>query len=187
MGKKNRTEPFLAQMIDLLGPAEAPLLLDVLQFPAMKSVRYNATKCSASECPGIQVPWCADYGRYWDNAEFPSLPSRTIEYAAGNYYIQEASAMLAVSVAARVIHFAGKTVLDLCAAPGGKTTQAAELTGNGFVLANEVIGKRVDALIWNVNRHRLHNVIITSLTSERLAQMLPGFFDIVIVDAPCSG
>jgi len=140
--------------------------------------------CNKDDLEGPPVPWCKPYGRYWREE---TLPSHTIQYAAGKYYIQEASAMLAVSAASRVIDFTGKIVLDLTAAPGGKTTQAAELIKPGYLLANEVIRKRVNALIWNVNRHRLNNVIITSLANDFLTQALPGFFDIVIVDAPCSG
>jgi len=187
VAKKNRPEEFFIQMEELLGSIEAGQLVEVLLQVSAKSVRYNRNLCVRAELKGVSVPWCVPYGRYWDGVEGASLPSRTIDYAAGKYYIQEASAMLAISVAERVIDFNGKKVLDLTAAPGGKTTQVAELLGTGYLVANEVVRNRLDALIWNINRHRLNNVIVTSLATDFLAQVLPGFFDIVIVDAPCSG
>jgi 16S rRNA C967 or C1407 C5-methylase (RsmB/RsmF family) len=133
---------------------------------------------------GVPVPWCQPYGRYWEKQ---ALPSRSLDYTAGKYYIQEASAMLAIAAASQVIDFSDKIVLDLAAAPGGKATQAAELINSGYLVANEVIKKRLDALTWNTNRCRLNNIIITSLAPNILAQALPGFFDVVVVDAPCSG
>lgn len=187
MGKrKNRDNAFLRHMTGLLGEAEARELIASLSKPAAKSVRYNRRLLQSSAIiPDSEpVPWCLPWGRYWDHSD---LPSRTLEFAAGHYYIQEASAMLAIEAASKVIDFKGKRIIDLTAAPGGKTTQAAELSENGYVIANEVVSKRVDAVLWNVNRHRLDNVIISSIPTAELAALLPGFFDIVIVDAPCSG
>jgi len=181
---KNRIDQFRQRIERLIGPSETKQLIEAVQQLSSKSVRYNPGKCNTDELEGPPVPWCIPYGRYWQEE---ILPSHTIQYAGGKYYIQEASAMLAVSAASQVIDFSGKVVLDLTAAPGGKTTQAAELIKTGYLLANEVIRKRVNALIWNVNRHRLNNVIITSLPNDFLTQAFPGFFDIVIVDAPCSG
>jgi 16S rRNA C967 or C1407 C5-methylase (RsmB/RsmF family)/NOL1/NOP2/fmu family ribosome biogenesis protein len=184
MKNKNRFDRFYQRIEKQIGSAEARQLLDALQPRAPKSVRYHSRRCEPGELKGAPVPWCQPYGRYWEE-EIP--PSHTIAYAAGKYYIQEASAMLAISAAAAVIDFSDKIVLDLTAAPGGKTTQAAELISTGYLVANEVIPKRVKALTWNINRHRLNNVIITSLATNFLALALPGFFDIVMVDAPCSG
>ena len=184
MKHKNRIDQFRQRIEKLIGPIETKQLIEAVQQVSSKSVRYNPGMCNKDDLEGVCVPWCKPYGRYWQEE---ILPSHTIHYAAGKYYIQEASAMLAVSAASQVIDFSGKIVLDLTAAPGGKTTQAAELIKPGYLLANEVIRKRVNALIWNVNRHRLNNVIITSLANDFLTQALPGFFDIVIVDAPCSG
>lgn len=189
MGKKQpgRRDAFLRHMTSLLGEVEAQELVSSLDGPASKSVRYNRCFFQDSSIPipeSKPVPWCSPRGRYWERED---LPSRTLEYAAGHYYIQEASAMLAIGAASRVVDFNGKRVIDLTAAPGGKTTQAAELLGNGYMVANEVVRKRVDALLWNVNRYRLENVIITSLPTDKLAAGLTAFFDIVIVDAPCSG
>jgi len=95
--------------------------------------------------------------------------------------------MLAVAAAETVLDFKDKNVLDLTAAPGGKSTQMAERLGSGYLTANEVVNKRVDALNWNVNRHRLNNVLVTSLPTEALARELQNVYHIVLVDAPCSG
>jgi 16S rRNA C967 or C1407 C5-methylase (RsmB/RsmF family) len=182
--KQNRVLQFNRRLEELIGKSEVEAFHEAIKKVSPKSVRYNRNLCQLEELRGTPVPWCESYGRYWDGDVFPS---RTIEYVAGKYYIQEASAMLPVSAASRVIDFSDKVVLDLTAAPGGKTTQVAELIGSGYLVANEVIRKRVDALTWNVNRHRLNNVIIVSLETSELANSLPGFFDVVMVDAPCSG
>lgn len=82
----------------------------------------------------------------------------------------------------------GQRVLDLCAAPGGKSTQAAaRLAGEGLLFANEVVKSRVPALLSNVERCGVRNAAVLSETPERLCGRLPGFFDRVLVDAPCSG
>ncbi|MGD2088149.1 MAG: hypothetical protein PVH61_18375 [Candidatus Aminicenantes bacterium] len=184
MKNRNRSGQFFKRIERLIGPSEAKQLIEAIQQVSPKSVRYNPGMCNKDDLKGPCVPWYTPYGRYWQQE---ILPSHTIQYGAGKYYIQEASAMLAVSAASQVIDFSDKMVVDLTAAPGGKATQAAELIKTGYLLANEVIRKRVNALIWNVNRHRLNNVIITSLPTDLLVQSLPGFFDIAIVDAPCSG
>jgi 16S rRNA C967 or C1407 C5-methylase (RsmB/RsmF family) len=184
MKNKNRIDQFRQRIEKLIGPSETEQLIEALQQISPKSVRYNPKLCNLDDLEGPYVPWYKPYGRYWQEK---ILPSHTIQFAAGKYYIQEASAMLAVSAASQVIDFSDKIVVDLTAAPGGKTTQAAELIKTGYLLANEVIRKRVNALIWNVNRHRLNNVIITSVPNDFLTRSLPGFFDIVMVDAPCSG
>lgn len=182
--KSNRTEQFYNRMEQLIGETEARRLMESIQQIAPRSIRYNRNLCSPHELKGPPVSWCRPYGRYWQEGD---LPSRTLEYAAGKYYIQEAGAMLPISAASKVIDFSDKIVLDLTAAPGGKATQIAELIRSGYLVANEVVKKRVAALTWNVNRHRLNNTIITSLTPRVLAGALPGFFDVVVVDAPCSG
>ncbi len=182
--KTNRTEQFVNRMVQLIGDSETRQLMEAIQQITPKSIRYNRNLCSPHELETPPVPWCRPYGRYWPG---DTLPSRTLEYAAGKYYIQEAGAMLPISAASHMIDFSGKIVLDLTAAPGGKATQTAELIHPGFLVANETVKKRVSALTWNINRHRLNNTVITSLPTRALAGALPGFFDVVVVDAPCSG
>ena len=82
----------------------------------------------------------------------------------------------------------GERVLDLCAAPGGKTTQiAGRMGGEGFLLCNEWSPKRARILSRNIERMGVSNALVTNEHPERLADRLPGFFDRVLVDAPCSG
>jgi len=182
---KDRGDRFYRRMHRLVGE-EAPLLVDSLRTMPPKSIRFNSRQSSLAdvEKSGTAVPWCSPYGRYWGEE---ILPSRTIEYACGKYYIQDAGAMLAVAASSRVIDFSHQVVLDIAAAPGGKTTQAAELIQTGFLVANEIDPNRTEALTWNINRHRLNNTIVTSIPTHLLAAALPAFFDIVIADAPCSG
>jgi 16S rRNA C967 or C1407 C5-methylase (RsmB/RsmF family) len=82
----------------------------------------------------------------------------------------------------------GERVLDLAAAPGGKTTHLASLMkGQGLLVANEIKGKRLNHLVANVERWGAANVVVTNETPERLADHFGGWFDKVLVDAPCSG
>ena len=106
-------------------------------------------------------------------------------HAAGLYYLQEPSAMLPVTL---LQPHAGERVLDLCAAPGGKSTQIASyLRGEGHLIANEIHGKRAQALSENVERMGIANAVVTNETPEKIAAFFPGYFDAVLVDAPCSG
>jgi len=109
---------------------------------------------------------------------------------AGVYYLQDPGAMATVAaLPAALWERAGLRVLDLCAAPGGKTTQLAALCGEngGMVLANEYNAARSRILAGNVERMGLSNVCVTNLDSKYLAQWYPAYFDLVVVDAPCSG
>ncbi len=127
------------------------------------------------------VPW-ASSGFYFD-AELS--PGQKPEYLAGLYYIQEPSAMLPAEV---LDVQSGDKVLDLCAAPGGKSTRLAELVGQtGLLWANEISDERVKALLRNVELMGIDRAIISNETPERLAAQLPEYFDRILVDAPCSG
>jgi NOL1/NOP2/sun family putative RNA methylase len=112
-------------------------------------------------------------------------PGKHPYHAAGLYYLQEPSAM-AVVEALQVRP--GLRVLDLAAAPGGKATHiAAQLDGQGLLVANEVESSRIKALGENLERWGARNVIITNEQPERLAEQIGPFFDRVLLDAPCSG
>ncbi len=112
-------------------------------------------------------------------------PGKHPYHAAGLYYLQDPSAM---AVAELLAPQPGERVLDLAAAPGGKTTHIASLMrGQGLLIANEVHVQRAWELASNLERWGARNVAITAETPERLAERFPGFFDAVLVDAPCSG
>ena len=129
----------------------------------------------------VRVPWEQDgfyYPEKW-------RPGRLPWHEAGMYYIQEASAM-APAVLCGVQP--GERVLDLCAAPGGKTTKlAASLRGCGILVANEIHPDRARILSANIERMGVRNAVVTNETPQRLASRFPVFFDRIVVDAPCSG
>ncbi len=104
---------------------------------------------------------------------------------AGTYYMQEPSAMSAVTVLAPT---RGERVLDLCAAPGGKSTQiAAALQGEGLLWANEYVPARARILLQNLERLGVRNSVTSCGDTARIADALPGWFDAVLADVPCSG
>lgn len=128
-----------------------------------------------------QVPW-ADNGYYYDKA---AQPGKHPLHDAGVYYIQEPSAMAPVTL---LEVQPGERILDLCAAPGGKSTQiAAALEGRGLLVCNEIHPARAKILSENIERMGVRNAIVTNETPARLAQHFPGYFDRILVDAPCSG
>lgn len=127
------------------------------------------------------VPW-ARAGFYYNSAD---RPGRHPFHEAGVYYIQEPSAMAVVTF---LDPRPGDRVLDLCAAPGGKTTQiASALQGRGFLLTNEIHPARAKILSQNVERMGVRNGVVTNEESGRLAEYFPEYFDRIVVDAPCSG
>ncbi|WP_058485297.1 RsmF rRNA methyltransferase first C-terminal domain-containing protein [Defluviitalea phaphyphila] len=129
----------------------------------------------------IPVPWCKE-GFYYKEED---KPAKHPYYHAGLYYIQEPSAM---SPGAVLDVRPGDKVLDLCAAPGGKSTQlGAKLKQKGVLFANDISATRVKALIKNIELAGIRNVIITNESPEKLSQRLEGYFDKILIDAPCSG
>ncbi|MDE5716046.1 MAG: RsmF rRNA methyltransferase first C-terminal domain-containing protein [Lachnospiraceae bacterium] len=131
--------------------------------------------------PLEKISWARE-GYYYDAA---ALPGRHVLHEAGAYYIQEPSAMAAVEALAPK---PGERILDLCAAPGGKSTQiAGRMQGRGLLVSNEVIGERARILSQNVERMGVAGCVVCSEKPERIASLFPAFFDRVLVDAPCSG
>lgn len=127
------------------------------------------------------VPW-TDTGFY---LEEDYRLSKSPYYYAGLYYLQEPSAM---SPAALCEVNEGDRVLDLCAAPGGKSTQiACKLKGSGVLFSNDVSSSRAKALLKNIELSGVKNVVITCEEPSKLATVYEGYFDKILVDAPCSG
>ena len=124
-------------------------------------------------------------GRETGKEGFRTGPGRHPYHDAGVYYIQEPSAM---APAAFLGEGPGEKVLDLCAAPGGKTTQiAGEMRGEGLLVSNEIHPQRARILSENVERLGIRNCLVLNETPERLAEVFPGYFDRILVDVPCSG
>ena len=159
---------------------------------AVKGLRVNPIKLSldvfSANAPFALTPLSYFEGGYVvaNDAQAGKHPY----HAAGAYYMQDPGAM--ATVAAVPFDFWERSdlrILDLCAAPGGKTTQLASLCHQrgGVVLANEYVAARSRILAGNVERMGLDNVCVTNADSRYIASWYPSFFDLVVVDAPCSG
>lgn len=127
------------------------------------------------------ISWCEN-GFYYKKED---RLSKSPYYNAGLFYIQEPSAM---STGAIIPIEEGDRVLDICAAPGGKSTQvASKLNKTGVLVSNDISASRCKALLKNIELFGISNAIITSETPERLSKKFKGYFNKIIVDAPCSG
>lgn len=174
-----------------VGPERAPIAFDALSQASSISVRYNPFKLSSDQ-KGSVVPW-NKYGVML--SERPRFVMDPL-FHAGCYYVQDSSAMIVGHILREHLdRFEGLgrpvRVLDLCAAPGGKTTDIAtslrDRFGDGFQLvANEVMRNRASVLSDNVAIWGDPNVIVTSCDPKAFSK-LESFFDVIVVDAPCSG
>ena len=175
-------EAFLDRIRRQLGE-EYEAFLASLERPRAVALRFNPLKGAQPDLPfvGEGVPW-EPRGYYYDPCARPGLHPF---HEAGVYYLQEASAMAPVAL---LDPQPGERICDLCAAPGGKTTQiAGRMMGRGFLLGNEYSPKRAKILAQNIERMGVANALITNETVQNLAKRFPGFFDRVLIDAPCSG
>ena len=175
-------EAFLVRIQRQLGD-EYEAFLKSLERPRAVALRFNPLKGAQPELPfvGAPVPW-EPQGYYYDPAARPGLH---VYHEAGVYYLQEASAMAPVAL---LDPQPGERVCDLCAAPGGKTTQiAGRMLGQGFLLCNEIEPKRARILSRNIERMGVANALVTNEHPGNLARRFAGFFDKVLIDAPCSG
>ena len=175
-------ELFLERMKAQLGE-EYPAFLESLERPRAVALRYNPLKGEQPKLPFVleQVPW-EPRGYYYDPEARPGLHPY---HEAGVYYLQEASAMAPVTL---LDPQPGEWICDLCAAPGGKSTQiAGRMGGKGFLLCNEYNPKRARILSRNIERMGIANALVTNEHPANLAKRLAGTFDRVLIDAPCSG
>lgn len=154
------------------------------QQPAVTSVRLHSVKHSAAFADNEQVPWCKE-GRYLSERPVFTLDPA---YHAGAYYVQEASSMFLQYLLQQILPAAKQLrVLDLCAAPGGKSTLIASmLDKSSLLISNEVIRTRASILEENMTRWGYMNTWVTSNDPKTFGK-LPGYFDVIVVDAPCSG
>ncbi|MBY0432810.1 MAG: RsmB/NOP family class I SAM-dependent RNA methyltransferase, partial [Cyclobacteriaceae bacterium] len=165
----------------LLGP-EFPAFCVALEAPPPVSIRLHPKKKIA--WPADPVPW-ADQGRYLSERPVFTLDPRL---HAGAYYVQEASSLLLEQALKQSVDITQPLrVLDLCAAPGGKSTHLLSLlSGDSLLVSNEVIRSRASILAENIQKWGYSNVIVTQ-QDPRDFQRLTGFFDVIVTDAPCSG
>jgi 16S rRNA C967 or C1407 C5-methylase (RsmB/RsmF family)/NOL1/NOP2/fmu family ribosome biogenesis protein len=157
---------------------------NALQQPPPISIRYNPYKTNDKKGPLLPVPW-AQHGAYL--AERPSFTLDPI-FHAGSYYVQEASSMF-LEQAFTQVSDPNKplNILDLCAAPGGKSTHLLSLMNQeSLLVSNEVIQSRASVLAENIQKWGHSNVVVTN-NDPKDFQRLPGFFDVIVIDAPCSG
>jgi NOL1/NOP2/sun family putative RNA methylase len=160
---------------------------EAMDQPSYQGLRINTMKLDPASWeekklyPGERVPWTVN-GFYYDAGERPALDPY---YYAGLYYLQEPSAM---TPAAMLDVQPGDKVLDLCAAPGGKSTElGAKLRGQGLLVSNDISNTRARALLKNLELFGIPNILVTSEAPEKLADTFGAYFDKILVDAPCSG
>ena len=180
-------EKFQERMQQMLGEEEYAEFLKSYDLPFHNGLRINTWKTKPQELlqrMGVdlkQVPW-NETGFYLENKkQFSKHPY----YQGGLYYIQEASAMLPAKL---VNAQPGEKILDMCAAPGGKSTAiGAALKGEGLLISNDISKSRAKALLRNLEGFGIINSIVVSEYPEKLSRYFPEFFDKVLIDAPCSG
>ena len=158
-------------------------LLQALETPSPISVRFHPQKNQSDLGVRSEVLWCASAVYLNERPQYVFDPL----FHAGAYYPQEAGSMVLDAVLRQLHLPADAKVLDLCAAPGGKSTLIASfLENNGILVANEVIQQRARILKENLNKWGYSNTVVTNNDPADF-QRLPQFFDLMVVDAPCSG
>lgn len=178
-------QEFTNRMQNMLGDAYEAFIACYDQEPC-HALRLNRMKIGQMPVGSLPfalsaVPWSSD-GYYYSGQD---APGRHPYHDAGVYYIQEPSAM---APAEFLEVQPGDTVLDLCAAPGGKSVQiASKMSGSGVLICNEIHPARAKALSENVERMGVRNAIVTNETPQKLADRFIEYFDKILVDAPCSG
>ncbi len=177
---------FTEKMKAILGE-EYPEFEKSYEQPRQFGLRVNTAKITLEEFVKIapfhltKIPW-VENGFYYEEEDFPS---RHPFYFAGLYYLQEPSAM---TPASRLPVNPGEKVLDLCAAPGGKATElGAKLNREGLLVANDISASRARALLKNVEVFGISNSFLINEVPGKIAEQFEGFFDKILVDAPCSG
>ena len=157
--------------------AEAPAFFETFEKEPVSAFRTNPLKEAQQEFPDKipNMPW-SYYGK---------VSGKSPEHVTGLVYSQEPAAQIVGQVASPQ---KGMKVLDLAAAPGGKSTHLLSyLENTGLLVSNEISSKRAKILVENVERFGARNVVVTNESAERLAEVFPAYFDMIVLDAPCSG
>lgn len=188
---QNLPDIFLKEMKDLLKD-EFQDFLDTYEEPKYSGLRANLLKITPNELEKLlsshipkseleKICWCPS-GFYFNS---DIRPSKSPYYNAGLFYIQEPSAMSAVEL---LDIQENMYVLDLCSAPGGKTTQiASKLNNTGIIVSNDISTQRTKAVLKNVEMQGISNALITNDTPEKLSKVFFEYFDRILLDVPCSG
>lgn len=179
-------QAFVERMRESLG-TEADAFFASYETPRAYGLRRNPLKLEREQFEA-QMPFAlgkvswAQEGYYYREEE---RPGRHPFHEMGLYYIQEPSAMCVVEAADPK---PGEYVLDLCAAPGGKSTQiAGRMAGEGLLVCNEIVGGRAKILSQNIERLGIRNAVVLNHSPQELEERFVSFFDRIVVDAPCSG
>lgn len=179
--------PFEARERALLGSRFEELLTYATPTPA-RGITVNGLRCApdvVAQGSGLPLASSAFCPAAFTLTDPDLRPGRHPWHHAGVFYVQEPSAS---APAALLEVRPGQKVLDMCAAPGGKTSQlAAALRGQGLLVANEYDSARAEILRQNLERMGVPNAVVLNEDTTRLAAAFPAFFDRVLVDAPCSG
>ena len=166
---------------------EYPAYLSSIENEATRGIRINTLRLDKEDFFAV-MPMDVDPSPFADNGYYLKGQKHlgfTPAWAAGLFYIQEPSASSAVTI--MDVH-PGMRVLDMCAAPGSKSTQIAEKLGNtGFLCVNEINSSRCRILEENITRHGTANALVLNCDTKQVADTFPSFFDAVLCDAPCSG
>lgn len=177
---------FSSRMLDLLGQSEFDRFCDSLQVPPVRAFRVNTDKISLHEFDKVNVfshekiPYVKN-GFYLNYDKVGNHPF----HHAGMIYVQDPGAMAPVEC---IDVQEDWCVLDMCAAPGGKSSQIKNKLGlNGILVSNEIVPSRCKILTGNIERLGFCNTITTCLSPGQIAQHFPASFDLIVVDAPCSG
>lgn len=177
-------KPAFTESMKKLLPEEYERFIQSLTEKSPVSIRLNPAKKLVEDTSLISIPWCS-LGRYLNER-----PVFTLDpvFHAGAYYVQEASSMFLEQAIKQIVDLDQSLhVLDLCAAPGGKSTHLASLISNDSLLvSNEVIRSRASILAENITKWGRSNTIVTNNDPEDF-QRLKHFFDVMVIDAPCSG
>lgn len=187
MNERKLSEAYLERMKELLGEEELTQYIKSFDREPQYGLRVNPLKTppenflSMAGFPLSPVPWIPE-GFYYDREE---RPAKSPYYYAGLFYLQEPSAMTPASL---LPVLPGDRVLDLCAAPGGKSTAlGAKLKGKGVLVSNDLSSSRAKSLLKNLELWGIENICVTCEAPEKLADAWGPWFHKIIVDAPCSG
>ena len=187
MSELKLSEEYLNRMRDLLGEEEFSAYLKSFDEERLYGLRVNTAKVTPEAFPELvswdlkPVPWIPN-GFYYEGTD---RPAKDPYYYAGLYYLQEPSAM---TPAMLLPVEPGDRVLDLCGAPGGKSTElGVKLAGKGVLISNDISNSRAKALLKNLELWGISNICVTSETPDKLADVFGPWFDKILIDAPCSG